>query len=169
MRRRTCARCAKKGLPMPPETVLDASGAANLALLDEKHHTAARACIAALAQQDAHFIAPPLFESEFDGILRRRVFLGTLTTQAATAAQRVVDALQIEIIYDPATRVLARSIGETLNRMRVYDATYGALAQLRGCDFWTADERFYNAATDEGKGGAFPFVRFIGTWGAATS
>jgi predicted nucleic acid-binding protein len=144
------------------EAVLDASGAAAFALPDEKHHAAADACLAALQMQGAQLIAPPLFESEFDGILRRRVFLGTLTPQNAVAALRVVDALQVAIIYDPATRAAARSIGEALNRLRVYDATYAALAQGRGCDFWTDDERFYNAATDEGKGGAFPFVRFIG-------
>ena len=140
------------------ETVLDASGAAALSLLDEAHHAATRACIKALAQQGARFIAPPLFESEFDSILRRRIFLNTLTPQAAAAALHVVDGLQIEIVYESATRVLARNIGERLNQMRVYDATYAALAQLRGCDFWTADQRFSNAAR-----GIFPLVRFLGS------
>ncbi len=144
------------------EAVLDASGAAAFAIPDEEHYAAAGARIAQLRAAGVQFIAPPLFESEFDGILRRRVFLQTLTPEAAHAAQRIADALQVAIIYDAATRVLARSIGEMLNRMRVYDATYAALAQLRGCDFWTADARFYNAATDEGAGGALPFVRFIG-------
>lgn len=116
-------------------TVLDASTAAAFVLSDEDLHAAADACLAALQSQNVQLIAPPLFESEFDGILRRRVYTGKSTPQAAAAALHVVDGLQIEIVYDPATRVLARSIGERLNRMRVYDATYAALAQLRGCDF----------------------------------
>lgn len=147
---------------MPFEAVLDASGAAAFAVPDEPHYAAAGARVAALQARNVRFIAPPLFESETDSILRRRVFLQTLTPEAAAASLRVIDALQVAIIYDAATRVLARSIGETLNQMRVYDATYAALAHLRGCELWTADERFYNAATNEGAGGALPFVRFIG-------
>ncbi len=144
------------------EAVLDASGAAAFALPDEKHYAVAGACLAALQAKNARLIAPPLFESELDGILRRRVYLGTLTPQAAIAALQVIDALQIEIIYDAGTRARARAIAEQLNQMRVYDATYAALAQARGCDFWTADERFYNSATNQGAGGAWAFVRFVG-------
>lgn len=145
------------------EAVLDASGAAAFALPDEKYYVSAGACIVALQTQNARLIAPPLFESEVDSILRRDVYLGALTPQAAAATWRVLDALQVEIIYDVATRTLARSIGEQLSQIRVYDATYAALAQGRGCDLWTADERFYNSATDQGAGGLLPFVRFVGT------
>lgn len=140
------------------EAVLDASTAAAFALFDEDLHAAADTCLATLQERSVRLIAPPLWESEFDGILRRRVFTGKSTSQNAVAALRVVDALKIEIIYDARTRVLARSIAESLNQMRVYDATYAALAQLRGCDFWTADERFYNAASS-----ISPFVRFVGS------
>ncbi len=143
--------------------VMDASGAAAFALPNEKYHDGARACIVTLAQQNARLIAPPLWENEIDSILRRRVYLGTMTAQEAQTALRILDAMQVEIIYDAATRALARSIGEQLNQVRVYDATYAALAQQRGCDLWTADERFYNSATNEGTGGLFPFVRFVGT------
>jgi predicted nucleic acid-binding protein len=30
----------------------------------------------------------------------------------------------------------------------VYDATYLALAELRGCEFWTADERLFQRVKD---------------------
>lgn len=147
---------------MPLEAVLDASVAAAFALPDEKYYAAAEVCVAALRAQNVQLIAPPLFESETDSILRRRVHLGTLTPEAAANALQVLDALRVEIIYDVGTRALARAIGERLNQVRVYDATYAALAQQRGCEMWTADERFYNSATNEGAGGALPFVRFIG-------
>jgi predicted nucleic acid-binding protein len=42
---------------------------------------------------------------------------------------------------------------------RVYDSTYAALAEIRGCELWTGDERFYNVAQ-----GALAFVRFIGSY-----
>lgn len=142
--------------------VMDASGAAAFAISDERYFNQAGACIAALAQQNARLIAPPLFECEIDSILRRRVHLGTMTPQEAATALQIVDALQIEIVYNAATRCLARDIAEQLNMIRVYDATYAALAQQRKCDLWTADKRFFNSATNEGAGGVLPFVRFIG-------
>lgn len=141
------------------EIVLDASSAAAFALPDEKHYDAAGACIAGLSADGVRFIAPPLFESELDSILRRRVYLGDLTPEAAAAALRVIDALQVAIVYDAGTRPLARAIAEQSNQIRVYDSTYAALAQQRRCDLWTADERFYNGAHD-----AFPLVRFIGNY-----
>ncbi len=140
-----------------PLVVMDASGAAAFALPDEKYHARARRLIADLAQQTARLIAPPIFESEADSIIRRRVYLATLTSHDGEIAQAVMDALQVEIIYDTATRSRAREIARQFNQVRVYDSTYAALAQARGVELWTADERFYNSVSD-----ALPFVKFIG-------
>jgi len=38
----------------------------------------------------------------------------------------------------------------------VYDATYAALAELRGCEFWTADKAF-----DDAVKAALPFVKYL--------
>lgn len=137
--------------------VLDASGVAAFAFIDEPYHAQAQQLITSLAQQQARLIAPPLFESEIDSILRRRVYLGSLTIAAATAALQLIDALQVEIIQDVRVRSRARQIAEQLNQVRVYDSTYAALAELQGCPLWTADERFYNTAQN-----TLDFVRFIG-------
>lgn len=142
-----------------PLVALDASGAAAFALPDEKHHARAQRLIADLAQQNARLIAPPLFESEADSIIRRRAYLGTLTPPAGAAALALMDALQVEIVYDPATRPRAREIAAQNNQVRVYDSTYAALAEARGLELWTADERFYNAVS-----GALSFVKFIGNY-----
>lgn len=144
------------------EAVIDASAAAAFALLDEKHHVGARNCIEELSSHDTRLAAPPLWESEIDSILRRRVYLGTLTPEAAESALKIIDALQIEIIYDVEIRGLAREISEELDQVRVYDSTYAALAKQRNCLLWTADERFYNSATNQGAGGLLPFVRLVG-------
>jgi predicted nucleic acid-binding protein len=42
-------------------------------------------------------------------------------------------------------RQRAREIAEQFNQRAVYDATYIALAELRGCEFWTADKLIYDA------------------------
>src|SRR3712207_9203819 len=39
-----------------------------------------------------------------------------------------------------SVRARARVIAEILQQPRVYDATYAALAEARGCLFWTADK-----------------------------
>jgi predicted nucleic acid-binding protein len=49
------------------------------------------------------------------------------------------------------------AIARQLGRPAAYDTQYVSLAEAEGCEVWTADERFWNAA----KGG-FPRVRWIG-------
>lgn len=142
-----------------PLVAFDASGAAAFALPDEKHHAQAQRLIASLAQENARLIAPPIFESEADSIIRRRVYLETLTQPAGVAALALMDALQVEIIYEAVTRLRAREIAAQNNQVRVYDSTYAALAEARGVELWTADERFYNSVS-----GALPFVKFIGNY-----
>ncbi len=142
------------------EIVVDASLAAAFALPAEARHDKARALIAALAKQNARLVAPPIFESEADSIIRRHVFLKTLDESAGAAALAVMDALQVEIVYDPATRLRAREMARETNQIRVYDSTYAALAEARGVELWTADERFFNSV-----GSTLRFVKFIGNYG----
>jgi predicted nucleic acid-binding protein len=139
------------------EIVIDASLAAAFALPDEAMYAKARALIASLAKENAQLIAPPIFESEADSIIRRNVYLEVLDESAGAAALAIMDALQVEIVYEPATRLRAREMARQTNQVRVYDSTYAALAEARSVELWTADERFYNAVS-----GALPFVKFIG-------
>ncbi|MBI3942280.1 MAG: type II toxin-antitoxin system VapC family toxin [Chloroflexi bacterium] len=55
---------------------------------------------------------------------------------------------------------LAWDLAQTLNRPRAYDTAYLALAQMQQCDFWTADEKLYNATKAH-----LPWVRWIGETG----
>lgn len=43
---------------------------------------------------------------------------------------------------------LALRLAQEFNRPRAYDTAYLALAELRRCEFWTADERLYNSVRD---------------------
>ena len=51
----------------------------------------------------------------------------------------------------------ALAIARRLGLGKVYDSLYAALAQSLGCDLWTGDERFYNAAR-----GSLPWIRWVG-------
>jgi predicted nucleic acid-binding protein len=51
----------------------------------------------------------------------------------------------------------APEIAVEFNQSLVYDATYAALAEIAGCEFWTADREFYEAVRE-----GLAYVKFIG-------
>ncbi|MCI0690631.1 type II toxin-antitoxin system VapC family toxin [candidate division KSB1 bacterium] len=63
----------------------------------------------------------------------------------ALKAYALLDAAPVVIVDMPGVRQRAREIAEQFNQRAVYDATYIALAELRGCEFWTADKLIYDA------------------------
>jgi predicted nucleic acid-binding protein len=127
-------------------------------LNDEPYHAQALALVAALAQREAQIIAPPFFLCECDSVIRLRIFKGVLNVTEATHAREIIAALAV-VIDDAAIYDRAFEIACLYNQPRTYDSTYAALAQARGVELWTADERFYNSVS-----GALPFVKFIGNY-----
>lgn len=116
----------------------------------------ARQIIADCSATESHLIAPPFYTSEVDSVIRHRVFVGRLTGEEARKAYRSIDRVEVSI-YDPADlRQRARQIAERFNRPRVYDSTYAALAEIRGCEFWTADHAFYSAVKND-----LTFVKYL--------
>lgn len=128
------------------EAVIDANMVVNLAVVTHPFHESAKRFFAQCVQKKIPLIAPPLFETEVDNTLRLMVSRKTATAEAVALAFQITDALLVEIIQDPDVRLLARSIADQIGHPRVGDATYAALAQLRGCPFWTADGSFARAA-----------------------
>ena len=72
----------------------------------------------------------------------------------ASLTQYYAIGVQIESHPDMVKR--AREIAPALQPVRIYDSLYAALAELRGCDFWTGDTAFYNAVSP-----SLPFVKHI--------
>jgi predicted nucleic acid-binding protein len=111
------------------------------------------------ANNQISLVAPPTFEGEADGAVRYLAHVGKITSAAEQAAFALLDALPLSTVHDPHVRQRARDIARQFNLPKVYDATYAALAALRGCEFWTADQRFFNAVS-----GSLTFVKFIGNY-----
>lgn len=132
---------------MPDEIVPDANLMLNAVISRHPYHRQAKELLSDCAASGVALIAPSWWEVEADSNLRRMEAANYLTSQAMAIAQAQLDNAPITIVYEPAARVLARQIADSLHPAanRVHDATYGALALLRDCPFWTADERFYNA------------------------
>lgn len=126
------------------ELCVDASVIVKLALKGEPHRATARRLARESTRQGIDLIAPPLFTSEVDTAIRKRVYDGRLSQADAQRAYAVLDRAPVRTVTHPNLRQRARQIAEEFNQRTIYDATYTALAQLRGCEFWTADKVFYD-------------------------
>jgi predicted nucleic acid-binding protein len=138
------------------ELCVDASVAIKLVLGGERLRLHARQLYLDAATASAVLIAPPLFEAEVDSVIRSRVFAGRLNDNEAALAFEGIDRLAIQIESPFGVRQRAREISTLFRQERVYDSTYAALAELRCCEFWTADRTFHNAVS-----GKLTFVRFL--------
>ena len=67
-----------------------------------------------------------------------------------------LDRVTVQIFRPTNLRQRAREIAEQFNLRTVYDATYAALAELHGCEFWTADKVFYDIVK-----AALTFVKYL--------
>jgi predicted nucleic acid-binding protein len=138
------------------ERCVDASVIVKLALKGERRRTKARRLIRESAQKGIILIAPPFFVSEVDTVIRKRVHDGRMSQAGARRSYAVLDRAPDQIMTHPNLRQRAREIAEQFNQRTVYDATYAALAQLRGCESWTADKGFYDAVKT-----VLSFVRYL--------
>ena len=145
---------------MSAQDVVDANVALNRVVSILPYHAQAVRLVEDLATSKTELVAPAYFPAEVDSALRMAVLHKAIRAADAPAFHAALDALPVTMIYDPALRVLARQLADQLGAPRVYDATYVALAQLRGCDLWTADKRLWNGAQNAG----LSFVRFLGNY-----
>ena len=127
------------------ERCIDASVIVKLVLKGEPYRVTARRLVRESTAAGIELIAPPLFESEVDTVIRKRVVSGKLSLQDAYKAYNTLDRMPVQIVTHLNIRQRARDITEQFTLSTVYDATYAALAELRGCEFWTADKVFYNS------------------------
>jgi predicted nucleic acid-binding protein len=65
-------------------------------------------------------------------------------------------AVGVQTVTHPDMVHWARTIARQFNQERIYDSLYAALAELRGCEFWTADKVFYDAVKS-----TLPFVKHL--------
>ncbi len=138
------------------ERCVDASVIVKLALKGERYRDKARWLVRESVREGINLIAPPLFISEVDSAIRKRVYEGRLSREDALKAYAVLDRAPVQIASHPQLRQRAREVAEQFNQRAVYDAPYAALAELRGCEFWTADKMFY----DDVKA-SLVFVRYL--------
>lgn len=138
------------------ELCIDASVAVKLVLSGEPYRNKARRLLKDCIVNNVTLIAPPFFASETDTVIRKRVHDGKLSLDDAKKAFAGLDKVTVQLLMPSKLRQRAREIAEQFNLRAVYDATYAALAELHGCEFWTADKVFYDTART-----ALSFVKYL--------
>ena len=99
--------------------------------------------------------APTLWQYEVTTAITKAVRFGQLTPDDAGRSLSLVERLNI-VLVPPDDDQTRRAFEWTLRlgRAAAYDSYYLALAEQLSCEFWTADERLYNAANR-------PWVRWL--------
>lgn len=99
--------------------------------------------------EDFHTVAPQLLRYEVTSALYRKSSLGLISREDHHAALQHFLTLDIEWIDPPALPIRATELAEQFQRPNTYNAHYLALAEHLECEFWTGDERLFNATHDK--------------------
>jgi predicted nucleic acid-binding protein len=110
-------------------------------------------------ETETTLIAPTLLAFEVTATLRRLVYLKEITPAEGDDVFARFLRLEIQLSSRQDIFPLAWELAKQFNRSRAYDTAYLALAQLNQCDFWTADEKLYNAVRAK-----LPWVKWIGDY-----
>jgi predicted nucleic acid-binding protein len=117
----------------------------------------ATALFAQWQQRGVPLLAPALFAFEVTATLRRLVYHKAITPEEGQEAFVRFLRIKVRLSHRRSIFPLAWQLAKQFNRSRAYDTAYLALAQLNQCDFWTADEKLFNAVN-----GQLPWVKWIG-------
>jgi predicted nucleic acid-binding protein len=138
------------------ERCVDASLVVKLALESETHSATARRLVRESVAAGLRLIAPAIFLSEVDSVIRRCASTGRLAPGDEELAFGILDRAPVGIAGHPRLRQRARELAREFKQHTVYDATYAALAELRECEFWTADRAFFETVKSR-----LAFVRYL--------
>jgi predicted nucleic acid-binding protein len=118
--------------------VVDASVLANVIGDDGADGQRARREVRAAGE----LAAPDLVDPETVSVLRKRWRAGTISDDRFALGVRDLEDLDLDRY--PALRFMRRA-WELRANVTPYDATYVALAEILGCELWTADQRLAKA------------------------
>lgn len=137
-------------------TVLD-SGILLATIQSEAYTDNAKRLIAQLDEQQVEIVAPALLHYEMIAVVRKWVYREIMTVEQAESALHTLLRYPVLTVTDAPLLHRAFELATEHNRPTAYDAQYLAVAERYQCDFWTADERLYNAVSSK-----LPYVRWLG-------
>ncbi len=104
-------------------------------------------------------VAPYLLPIEVANVLYQRVRRSQLSSEFAGLRMDDFFDYGLQFIQPVGLHRRAIELATQSQQGAAYDAHCLALAELLGCEYWTADERFYNAVSP-----AYPQVRLLSTF-----
>lgn len=107
--------------------------------------------------EDYDLVAPCLLRYEVTSVIYRKALRGLISREDASLALQHFLKMNLEWIDPPSLPERATEIAYHFSRPNTYDAHYLALAEHLNCEFWTCDERLYNAVKD-----GLGFVHLVG-------
>ena len=126
--------------------VVDASLAVKW-LVPEEHSDKADALGRLWSRQGTRRAAPYFMPVEVANALHRRVVRAELSVHDGVRLIAGLLSSGLELYETPHLHGRALELATRLKQGAVYDALYLALAETLNCELWTADERFYHAAS----------------------
>lgn len=109
--------------------------------------------------EDREIIGPYLFSFEVTSAIWRKAKRGLMGVEEAREAIRGALMLGVRLLHPSNISLKAFDLAARFDRPAAYDAHYLALAEMMEGEFWTADERLYNAVRED-----FPNIRWLGDY-----
>jgi predicted nucleic acid-binding protein len=128
-------------------------------VLQESLTNKSRAIIKSWATTNLMLAAPSLFQYEIIAVLRKNVYQGRISLEESIKGRDILLSQPIQFMLDDDLLRRAHDLSTRFNRPTAYDAQYLAVAERLGCDFWTIDERLYNAVAND-----LGWVKWLGTF-----
>ena len=142
------------------ELVIDASLVIKFLIKNEIYRSEALHLIREAHTYKRKLLGPPILNYEVESYIQKRLYTKRSTVQVADHYIRTFyKQIQVVILDHPQPVQRTRRIARKYNQERIYDSMYAALAEIRMCELWTADEAFYNSV----KAG-LPFVKFLANY-----
>jgi len=106
-------------------------------------------------------LAPALLAYEATNTFHRRVRGGKISFEDARKGleEIIFTAVVFDFSQNPAINIKALEFAQRFGLPATYDSHYLALAESKGCEFWTADTRLWNSIR-----GKFSWVRWMGDY-----
>lgn len=127
------------------EICVDASVAAKW-LLRERDRDRALALRAEVLGSGGRIVAPYLLVGEVTSAVYKKCQVGQIRFELGRLLTAMAGQLSVDVVSPPHLPLRAFEIAAQLGLKWIYDAFYVALAEIVGCDLWTADEALYAAA-----------------------
>ena len=115
--------------------------------IEEEDSPAAEMVLESWERQNRRIVAPHFMPFEVASIIYRHVLNESLTLERGTHLIENLLLPQIELIDAVGLHRRAMEWAFRIGQGAAYDSHYLALAEILDCEMWTADGRFYRAAS----------------------